>query len=162
MTLRILVAVYFSFQDSKGCILATFKVSADWALSNIRDFLFSCSSFIFRIARFDFYSLFHPLELFCLFFWYSLVSCVRIWFWSHIWFSSGSTSGFLDFQFHYLCLDLFPVLFGFRIRIWFWSYIWFSQGLFRVLIYCLALVEFLYRVLLQVLFPVSVLRLDFL
>ncbi len=35
------------------------------------------------------------------------------------------------------------------------SHLVFLQGLFQVLIYCLALVEFLYRVLLQVLFPVS-------
>lgn len=138
MWLRILVAVYFRFRTSKGCILATFKVSADWALSNIRDFI-QLLFIYFRIARFDF-TLFHPLELFCLFFWYSLVSCVRIWFWSHIWFFFWIYLVFLDFQFHYLCLDLFPVLFGFQNPylvleshpVFFWVYIWFfSRGYFR-------------------------------
>lgn len=113
-----------------------------------------------------FYSLFfHPLELFFCLFFLVFLGLLRPYLVleSHLVFLLDLPLVFLDFQFHYLCLDLFPVLFGFQNPYLVLElHLVFLQGLFQVLIYCLALVEFLYRVLLQVLFPVSVLRLDFL
>ena len=117
--------LFFVSGLAKVVSLLLFKVSADWALSNIRDFLFSCSSFIFRIARFDFLLSFFPSYIprdrldrksevsFIICVWicfrYCFVSRIRIWFWSHIWFF-------------------------FWVYIWFffWVYIWFfSRGYFR-------------------------------
>ena len=121
-----------------------------------------------------FYSLFfHPLELFFCLFFLVFLGLLRPYLVleSHLVFLLDLPLVFLDFQFHYLCLDLFPVLFGFQnpylvleshLVFLLGLHLVFLQGLFQVLIHCLALVEFLYRVLLQVLFPVSVLRLDFL
>lgn len=113
-----------------------------------------------------FYSLFfHPLELFFCLFFLVFLGLLRPYLVleSHLVFLLDLPLVFLDFQFHYLCLDLFPVLFGFQNPYLVLElHLVFLQGLFQVLIHCLALVEFLYRILLQVLFPVSVLRLDFL
>lgn len=75
-----------------------------------------------------FYSLFfHPLELFFVyFFWYSLVSCVRIWFWSHIWFFFWIYLWFFWIFSFIICVWIcFRYCLVSRIRIWFWSYIWF-------------------------------------
>ena len=80
----------------------------------------------FRIARFDFYSFFHPLELFLFIFLvflgllrpYLVLESHLVFFWIYLWF-------FWIFSFIICVWICFRYCLVSRIRIWFWSYIWF-------------------------------------
>ncbi len=93
--------LFFVSGLAKVVSLLLFKVSADWALSNIRDFYSAALHLFLELLDLIFYSLFfHPLELFFCLFFLVFLGLLRPYLVleSHLVFSSGSTSGFSGFS----------------------------------------------------------------